>query len=213
MKSNYGSIRLAAICAVAAAILSLTPARAQITASTYNGGGTIGNYPLATGYRFAPTEDIAVTALGLYDHAEAGFIDRHEVGIFRSSDLALMSSAVLASGLSGTLIDGSRFVDVAPVTLTAGTSYYILGDQFTNDSYAYGDGAVSYAPQITWQGFVDGNAPGINAAPTFNSGVPGNLGPNFRFRTPGGEIPEPGTLALAFTGAVPLLGFLRRRRA
>lgn len=60
----------------------------------------------------------------------------------------------------------------------------MLSDKFAIDRYAYGQGSVVYSPQINWLGFTDGAANDIFSSPTFNTGLPGDLGPNFRYLVP-----------------------------
>jgi hypothetical protein len=118
-------------------------------------------------------------------------------------------------GTAGTFVagtvGGTWTEAVASTILSAGTQYYILADNNTNDSFVYGSGAVVYNSAITWNSF--GDAPGA----TITSGVPdmpggqaGNLGPNFLFIT---ATPEPSTAALMLSAAVFLIGgrrFLRK---
>jgi hypothetical protein len=174
------------------------------TASLYTSGGTLGNFGNATGWYFTPNTSVIVDQLGVYDHGAAGLASSHDVGIFTASG-APVTSATVPAGLSGTLIDGSRFVSVTPVTLNAGSQYYILGNNWQTDQFVFGTGAVVYAPQIVWNGFGDGNSNNINDGATNFGGVPGNLGPNFRF-----AIPEPSTALLA--GGVVAIGALKRSR-
>jgi hypothetical protein len=181
---------------------------ADSTAAFYNGGGTLYNFVgKATGYFFTPNVNITVTALGLYDYGTPGFADSHDIGIFLANG-TLVTDTTLASGLPGFAADGSRFVTVAAVTLSAGTQYYIEGDNWSNDLYGFGKGAVTFAPEITWNGFGDSNSNSIFDTVTNLGGFPGNLGPNFQFAS---TVPEPGSIVLLGTGLATLVGAIRRR--
>jgi hypothetical protein len=174
------------------------------TASLYTSGGTFGNFPTATGWYFTPNVSVIVDQLGVYDHGAPGLITPHDVGIFTAAGAPVTSTTVPA-GVIGTLIDGTRFVPVTPVTLNAGSQYYITGNNWNSDQYVFGAGAVVYAPQIVWNGFQQGANNDINSPSQNLGGVPGNLGPNFRF-----SIPEPSASLLA--AGVLALGALKRAR-
>jgi hypothetical protein len=193
---------------LASLIFAALPAAALFADSTagfYGGGGNLNNFPNATGYFFTPNVNLTVTALGIYDAGAPGFTDSHDVGIFLANGTPV-TNTTLAAGLPGFAADGSRFLSVAPVGLTGGTQYYIEGNNWTTDQFAFGTGAVTYAPEITWNGFGDSNSNSIFGSVTNLGGQPGNLGPNFQFTT----APEPGSLVLLGLGCVTSL--LRKRK-
>ncbi len=180
-------------------------AGAEITASRYLGGGFEQTFVGATGWYFTPSTDIAVTQLGLLDLGDAGFIDAHQIGVFRAADDTALTVTTIASGLSGELIDGSRFIDIAELELTGGEQYYIVADNWFNDEYAFGDGNMAFAPEIAWNGYASSPLNDIFNEVENIGGREGNLGPNFRFRV----VPAPGS-AIVLAGAG--LAWGRRRR-
>jgi len=199
------NLRLRSLFVVAVVGVGAVAAHAQSTASFYNGGGTQSTFGNATGWAFQVTTAVNVVELGYYDHGDPGFADRHTVGIFEVSNpgVALVETT-LPAGTVAPLTDGSRFQSVTSTLLSAGVSYYILADNNGTDQFAYGSGAVTYAPEVTWLNYTDGVSNDIHDGVNQNSGLPGNLGPNFRF-TP---VPEPASICAIAAG----LGLLARRR-
>ncbi len=181
-----------ALCAAAS-----STATADRTASFYDGQGSKLNFSNALGWFFTPIQDIVVTKLGVYDLGSAGFADSHEIGIFTLDDAPLVTTFINA-GLSGELIDGTRFVDVDATPLLAGTSYYIIADNVAADLFAFETGHVTYAPEIQWDGQGGSNTNSIFDGMTNFGPQEGNLGPNFQF------IPAPASIALlAMFGLAP----------
>lgn len=179
-------------------------ALAADTAGLYAGGGTEGNFSSATGWFFTANADLNVTQLGVLDLGNPGLSEAHNIGIFRASDGVNLVNATIGSGLSGDLIDGSRFVDVATTMLSAGEDYYIVADNWSSDAFAYGTG-VTFDPNITWTGFGDAAANDIFSSVSSLGGLPGNLGANFRFDV----VPAPSSVALL--GVFGLAAGRRRR--
>lgn len=175
----------------------------EITASQYVGGGLDRNFIGATGWFFTPTSDLSITQLGVYDAGDPGLFDPHDIGIFSAVDGSALVTTTVAAGESGELIDGTRFVDVGAVTLSAHESYYIVANNWFNDLYVFGDGAVEYAPEITWDGFADSLDNDIFSTIENLGGQAGNLGPNFRYTV----VPAPAT-----AWGLVALGFIGRRR-
>ncbi|MEQ8771007.1 MAG: hypothetical protein RIB60_10925 [Phycisphaerales bacterium] len=190
---------------IAASLLTPGVALAEITASTYLGGGVEQGFVGATGWYFTPSTDVVVTRLGLLDLGDPGFIDAHQIGVFRAADDAALVTTSIASGLTGELIDGSRFVDIPELALTGGERYYIVADNWFNDTYAFGDASVEFAPEIAWNGYASSPVNDIFNGIENIGGQEGNLGPNFRFRL----VPAPASAGvLAGAG----LAWSRRRR-
>jgi hypothetical protein len=195
-------IRHCAAC-VAVMLASGSAARGQTTAATVVGSGVQANSFLATGWWFNTTADVTIDQLGVWDEHGNGLSSPHQVGIFVRSTLAPVVTAIVPSGTAAPLIDGSRFVGIQPVTLSAGVTYYILANNWVFDRVTFGSGAVAFAPPVNWLGNCDASSNSIETTPTFYMQQPGNLGPNFRM------VPAPGGLAVL--GAAGCLAARRRR--
>ena len=84
------------------------------------------------GWEFQTTTAITVSALGAYDSELDGMQFPTPVGLFDSS-CQLVASATVPAGTSAALIDGFRYVGIAPVTLTAGATYRIAAVMHCDD--------------------------------------------------------------------------------
>jgi hypothetical protein len=205
--------------AVSSALLlaSALSVAAATVGGDYLGGGTVGTFSSATGFQFTVgSSDITVTGLGLFDYGSDGFADGHTAALFAvSNPTVALASVSLGSGTSGTFVagtvDGSRFESIPALTLTAGTSYYMLADNFSVDQFVYG--TVAYDLAITWNGYVDGSANSVFSTPSFNGGLPGNLGPNLLFTVGSTPLPAAFPLFASGLGALGLIGWRRKRKA
>ncbi len=206
--------------AVSSALLlaSALSVAAATVGGDYLGGGTVSTFVGATGFQFTVgSSDITVTGLGLFDYGSDGFADDHTAALFAvSNPTVALASVSLGSGTTGTFVagtvDGSRFESIPALTLTAGTSYYMLADNFSADQFVFGTGAVAYDLAITWIGYVDGSANSVFSTPNFFSGVPGNLGPNLLFTVASTPLPAALPLFASGLGALGLLGWRRKRK-
>lgn len=192
--------------AVAATGLAATSAQAELVeAATWNGGGDEFNYGKAVGWQFTALSDMSVTHLGVLDLGDMGLADEHTVGIF-AMDGTLLGSSTIGAGLSGDLMAGSMIYNsVDLIDLEKNTSYYILADNWTQDTYTFGTGVVEYGSDIQWDQFSESTTDSILDSVLHFQGQPGNLGPGFIYRA----TPAPGALALL--GLAGLAGRKRRR--
>ena len=166
--------------------------------------------------------DLRVTDLGFQDFNVDGLLESHEVGIWRLSDQALITSAVVPSGTAGTLDGFFRYQTISTTaTLDSGTTYVIAGLDRGIDPHVW-DVEIAGFPNRSVNDFsvnplVSIGAPGTAYGPFQGAfGFPVSfgdpvgraalLGPNFRFST----VPEPSAAVL-----LTLIGLgccTRRRR-
>ena len=138
-------------------------------------------------------------------------MNSHEVGLW-ASDATLLASAVVGAGTAGILDSSFRFVDISPVPLTAGQTYYVaaLFHGPGDDNFVNGPTSVLAASQITYDSrrFV----PAMTLA--FPSEVGSSvfttlLGGNVRLDEQPAPVPEPTTMVLVGSGLAA--AFTRRR--
>jgi hypothetical protein len=139
------------------------------------------------------------------------------LGMFDSGG-TLLSQVTVPAGITATLVGGYRYESVTPITLTAGSMYFIgayFGPVIDRCGTACGDaslvfGSETYAPGITFLlsnqtraiiGAGPLNFPGLDAE------IPeGFFGPNFLIGMPDATpTPEPASLACASLGVATLL--------
>lgn len=175
------------------------------------------------GFSFTTTAPVQVTALGNLDLSflsipavPKGFEQNVTVALYNLSTSTELGRVVLPAGMSGTLIDNFRYLDLAaPVTLNPGSTYEVLAlDQLPLMMFS-GDGEQVAVPftadprfaNITFQA-INGNPgqPIVDIFP-FNSPIGVSVfGPNLLVTS----VPEPATWGLLLFGGGILL--CRRRR-
>jgi len=183
------------------------------------------NQSATTGWSFqVGAQNMQLEALGLFDLDSDGLQDSHPVGIWTSGG-TLLSQVTLPSGTGGTLVGSYRYAAIAPITLTAGSTYFLgayFGPVEDRCVTACGDAQLAlssqlYAPGIT---FLQSNqtlaiiGAGTLAFPAVNAGVnQGFFGPNALFTaTDPLPVPEPASLGLVAVGVgACLAGALRRK--
>lgn len=171
-------------------------------------GAALENPPFTLGWQFSTSAPITVTHLGLFDDAQDGLSERHDLGLW-DSDGVLLAFATIGAGTSAPLSAQFRYVDIIDVVLAAGT--YQVGALYTSpaDALVFPGDATGFATaspiDFIASAFIDG---GTLANPAFLGGPePAFFGPNFIFQTFG--VPEPATLSLLALG---LLAFSGKRR-
>jgi hypothetical protein len=201
---------------VTGVILILTAAVSNAGALlTYNNIYSENGFPAngeILGWQFTANQPITITNLGLYDDDSNGFVFSYQVGLFRVTDGALLTSGAISAGTSDPLINRFRYVDVVDATLTAGQDY-VVAFQSTHtqefvDAMIESWDVRTVDPAITL-GYGRFQANGSFSMPE-NVDARGVyfVGPNAMFTT----IPIPAALWL-LGSALGVLGVMRRRAA
>jgi hypothetical protein len=171
-------------------------------------GQTLGNPPFTLGFEFTASSAFTATDLGLFDADGNGLAESHLVGLWNAGG-TLLATTVVPGGVAGTLVNGFRYVAIAPVLLTPGT--YRVGALYLSgvEPLIFPGAATGFATiaGITFAAsrFVDG---GVLADPTVSaSNEPSYFGPNVNVVA---AVPEPFTLMLVGSGLATAI--VRRRR-
>ena len=195
--------------------LFMLPSQAQTVAMDFT-GGNLGqsNGNITWGWAFTISSSVTVTDLGVYDEANNGLINSHQVGLWDSGG-TLLASTTMASGLSGTAVISTsgfgslRFNTISSLGIGAGS--YVVGALYKDadaDLLRFAATTVTMPPPFT---FNQGrSAPGGFVFPSLTSANNGFFGPNLRFTT--GTVPEPGVVvSLLGAGTLSSLLLVRRR--
>lgn len=193
----------------AASLLSQFGSEAQVVAvQQITGGFESPSTPDATyGWQFTVgNSDLSVTQLGLLDLGTPGFAESHRVGIWDSGN-NLVTEVTFATGQSGTLNNGFRYLPVSPVTLQANQLYSVgFWSAGSLDSYAYSTTAT-FAPELSFGGASVAPGGGFAAPYEVHNGLNyGVFGANIEIS----PVPEPKEYAAI--GGVSLLAFAAIRR-
>ncbi len=171
------------------------------------------------GMDFDVNSPITITAMGVFNSGQSGITGTLSAEIFNvTTGLPVAGTLVSLTGTQGTLIDGSRFLSITPVTLPVG-DYSIVswGYSSTDPDGNYTDpppstilnddgGAISfvgsgrYSPAGTGGTFptiIDGGAADQFYAGTFD---------------PGSSVPLPPTALLLGSGLLGLVGLGWRKK-
>lgn len=113
-------------------------------------GGVAGTdtRPFVIGWEFSVSASTAVTGLAYLDATGGGLAESHMVGIFNSTDGALLVSATVPAGSNTVFTNGFR---VVPVTYTLAPGTYVIGGLKTGN----GDYAITQASTVV-------NVPGVS---------------------------------------------------
>ena len=159
------------------------------------------------GYAFALSSAVTLTNLGLFDSGSNGLNTSHAVTIWTSTGMQLVQ-ATIPAGTGGTLINGFRYVSIAPFTLAAGT-YTIAGFYGANSNEVLSQTSITSASGVS---YGDSRSALGFAFPPGNSFLlpNGYFGPNFEFNT-GVPTPDLGSTVSLLGFALLGLAALRRK--
>jgi hypothetical protein len=185
------------------------PSFADIPAVSVAGTATnLNNPPFTLGYTFSTSTSFKIDGLGLYDQGNDGLVDSHDIGLWDSGG-NLLASATVDAGTTDSLINGFRFVSIAPVTIAAGT--YSIGALFLtgNDpNFFGGDGTLSSISGFTYLSSAYAGGGMLSDPTTLNGGgVPAYVGPNLLVAS----VPEPASWAMLLLGCGLVGATLRAR--
>lgn len=113
-------------------------------------GTDISQSSFSTGYYFTPAKDVQVSSVGYYDDKGDGFKESHLVTIFDSATKNVVLPDTLVTS-SDVLRGYFRYHPVAPVTLSAGREYVIMGTT-GSDNYRRSVTTLSISPSINYGG-------------------------------------------------------------
>jgi hypothetical protein len=201
--------RFFAACALLA--VSAAAAHAGTLAFTFDNttGESLSDGPFTLGWSFTVNSGIDVTALGVFSDSEDGLAESHDVGLWDSAG-DLLASTTVDAGTVDPLDDQFRMVEIAPVALTAGSTYYIGAVWLDGaDDMTFPGDAVNFAtaPEVTFVTSQYVVAGSLTFPGTSYTSDPAYFGPNFEFTD---AVPEPSYMvALAALGLAVVAG--RRR--
>jgi hypothetical protein len=206
---------LAALCIASQDNCSATPANTVIS-SLGNPGSAIVNDNVSCTFGYSFTlggADASLTQLGVWDQGNDGLAEGHSVGLWTSTG-TLLASAIVPSGTSASLYNGFRYIGVAPVSLSAGTTYVLgLYDDAVNTDQITFRQTVTLGNDIASIGaplLLDGADLAFPTTP-IGGNAEGFFGPDAMLSV--SAVPEPSTWVLAGMGGLGCLLRFRRRKA
>lgn len=155
------------------------------------------------GYEFHVNNEITVTRLGVYDSAQNGLTNNHQVGLWTVGG-TLLASTTVHVGTVDPLFNYFRFSAIQAVVLDPGNYVVAASMPYPGDPQLYNPWGNS-PPEVTW----------VNARLAFGDTFLFPTQTNSNYGYFGGNImyvvPEPGMLSLLAVGG--LLAVKRRRAA
>ena len=208
------------IVALTAMLMAPESRAAVITAISQNVATAPQTFSTSTaftvGYRFTPTVDLQVTALGYWVNPSTGLTVSHQVGIWTESNKVLQLSATVipsdpqsGNGTYGFWAYNSTLTGAT--VLSAGTTY-LIGGLIGSDLAPYSANGANITANplagiVTVTGFYNNgtgfNVTGANFQANYYSA------PNFQFTV----IPEPSSVLLILGTAGPLFLYGLSRRS
>jgi hypothetical protein len=216
MKTKLRKVSSLLLIAGALLFAGLVQTRADTPALTSfsNDGGRGTANSVTLGWDFALTNSVIATNLGVWDNNNSssfgapgdGLLSDHLVSIWTSTGSLVASVLVPAGG--GTLLNGFRYLSIAPTLLASGNyvigAFYAVGNQDPNAALMT---TLTTAPGVI---FGQPRADAGNAFPVATLSGNGVFGPNFQFVA---ATPEAGSSGILLAISGSLLWWKRRRGA
>lgn len=208
-------VRTCLLAIVVAASMCLTSVASADVMAVSNVDRNTGVSPTANnfmlGWSFTPTQDVKVTALGVFDRDNNNVLAGDtDVKIWRQSDATLITSAAVTTSapISGEFF-WATLATQDQATLQANTTYVIACRTYPgSERYMYNSSATmaSEITYVTTEGQSGTDWTNMPADPVQQGWVMGFFGPNFKYEV----VPEPMTMSLLSLGGLAMLA--RRRR-
>ena len=166
-------------------------------------------FDATVGYLFGILDrDVQVTRLGFFDYLDDGLTHAHDVGIWALTGGAPLATATVPAGTGAALEAGFRWVNSAPVNLTANTDYVIgatvVGGDNIFDIFP-SEAEIDPLFSVSTPSAVVTFAPGLNQ-PTSLFGEQGLFAPNLAAI----PVPDGGVTALLLGASLFALRLLMR---
>jgi hypothetical protein len=199
----YARLGICAVFALASVVQAGT-----LGVSVSGGTAEVDTGTWTLGYSFLVNTSINAVSLGVFDQGGDGLLVSHDVGLWDSSG-TLLASATVAAGTLDPLNGGFRFAAISPVSLAAGSIYYVGSVNGIDGDPWLQDPVITSPPETTYLARrYEFSSGGLVFPDLSGSGETGYFGGNFEFGA--GGVPEPSTSALA-GAALAALSLLRRR--
>lgn len=161
------------------------------------------------GISFRAEQNLYVNALAYYDDGPSS--SSHSVALFTMDGTKLAETIVNPGDL---LLGNFRYSSIAPVMLTAGNLYRVIGNS-TGDNFTFDVRNFLVNPLLTFMGYsysdANNGSAQFDANPEIGNDIANAVwGPGLSINAAEVSIPEPASVALMLSGLALLFGSARR---